>query len=126
LTQHDGRSLEEFVHECGLRTRFHFGCGVASAAVCGSETATTVLAIDQPPEEQNANPEVPAADRTVLMVADGIFGLSHDVFPGSVQGVFPGVLVRVIHLAFLPTGFAASWLPAGVLMAVKQRRLFVA
>jgi hypothetical protein len=104
LTQHDSRSLEEFVHECGLRTCFDFGCGVASAAVCGSETTTTVLAIDQPPEEQNANPEVPATDRTTLMVADGIFSLSHGVFPGSVRGVVPGVLVRVIHLAFLPVG----------------------
>jgi hypothetical protein len=104
LTQHDGRSLEEFFHEGGLRTCFHCGRGGASAAVCGSETTTAVLAIDQPPEEQNANPEVPAADRTALMVADGIFSLSHDVFPGSVQGVFAGVLVRMIHLAFLPVG----------------------
>jgi hypothetical protein len=38
------------------------------------------------------------------MVADGIFSLSHDVFPGSVQGVVAGVLVRVIHLTFLPVG----------------------
>jgi hypothetical protein len=46
LTQHDGRSLKEFVHEGGLRTCFDFGRGAASAAVCGSETTTTVLAID--------------------------------------------------------------------------------
>jgi len=126
LTQQDGRSLEEFVHNGGLRACFQITCDVARAAVCCGETASTVLAIDQPPEEQHADPEAPAADRTTLMVADGIFSLIHDVVLDGVPGVVSGVVVQVIHLAFLPVScqVAASLRSDGVRMAVKKRRLF--